>query len=181
MPSGVYKHKSGYKRPPMTQEQKDKISASKKLNPTKYWLGKERSDETKDKISLARKGFKHSEETLEKFKGRDSWNKGLKGYRAGEESHLWKGGITPINEQIRKSLEYKQWRKEVFERDNFTCQICGNNESGNLNADHIKPFAYYSELRFDINNGRTLCIDCHKKTDTYGHKAHKHKQIDDGV
>ena len=66
-------------------------------------------------------------------------------------------------------IEYKLWRATVFERDNYTCIIwCGNNKSGNLEADHIKPFAYYPELRFAIDNGREHCVErCHKTTDTY--------------
>lgn len=84
----------------------------------------------------------------------------------GEDNYNWKGGITPINTKIRNSLVYKMWRKNVFERDNYTCQIC--NQRGNkLHADHIKPFALYPKLRLSINNGRTLCVPCHKKTDTY--------------
>ena|SRR3990167_5144562 len=82
----------------------------------------------------------------------------------------YKGGITLIHEKIRKSFEYKLWRKAVFERDGFACVWCGNSKSGILNADHIKPFAHYPELRFAIDNGRTLCVDCHRKTDTYGRK-----------
>ena len=89
---------------------------------------------------------------------------------SGKKSHWWKGGITPINEAIRKSLEYKLWRKAVFERDSYTCIWCGDDKSGNLQADHIKPFSLYKKLRFKINNGRTLCVACHKKTDTYGKK-----------
>ena len=81
---------------------------------------------------------------------------------------MWKGGITPINIKIRMSLEYKLWRRAVFERDNYQC-IWGGKEHGNkLNADHIKRFSDYPELRFAIDNGRTLCADCHRKTDTYG-------------
>jgi 5-methylcytosine-specific restriction endonuclease McrA len=64
---------------------------------------------------------------------------------------------------------YLEWRNNVFERDNFTCQDC-DQIGGYLNADHIKPFAFYPELRFELSNGRTLCHDCHKKTDTYGVK-----------
>lgn len=69
----------------------------------------------------------------------------------------------------RSRYECTEWRKQVFERDNYTCQECGS-RGGRLNADHIKPWCIFPELRFDINNGRTLCIKCHKKTDTYGWK-----------
>lgn len=82
--------------------------------------------------------------------------------------------------KIRQSWAYKIWRKNVFERDNFTCQNCGvKNGCGKsiyFNADHIKPFALYPELRFSIDNGRTLCVDCHKKTGTYGRGAIFRKQ-----
>ncbi len=88
----------------------------------------------------------------------------------GEKSYLWKGGITPINKAIRNSLEYSLWRKSVFERDNWTCVWCGQ-RGGKLNADHIKPFALFPELRFAIDNGRTLCEICHRTTDTYAVKT----------
>ena len=91
----------------------------------------------------------------------------------GNKSGFWRGGVTPINLKIRHSFEYKLWREAVFKRDNYQC-IWGGKEHGNkLNADHIKPFSQYPELRFAIDNGRTLCENCHKKTDTYGHKATK--------
>lgn len=88
--------------------------------------------------------------------------------RKGDRAGGWKGGITPKNTLIRSSIEYKLWRKSVFERDNFSCIFCG--ARGVLNADHIKPFASYPELRFAIDNGRTLCVPCHKKTPTYGNR-----------
>lgn len=88
----------------------------------------------------------------------------------GDKSHFWKGGITKDSKIIRSSYDYKSWRESVFERDNHTCQLC-NTRGGVLNADHIKPFAYFPELRFDINNGRTLCLGCHKQTDTYMGRA----------
>lgn len=88
----------------------------------------------------------------------------------GANNHNWKGGITPINTKIRNSTEYRDWRVAVFERDDYTCQECGS-RGVTLNADHIKPFAYYPELRLCIDNGRTLCVPCHKLTDTYMGKA----------
>lgn len=80
---------------------------------------------------------------------------------AGENNPAWKGGITPINKALRQSFEYEEWRKSVFERDLYTCQDCGQ-IGGYLHADHIKRFAEYPDLRFEVSNGQTLCINCHK-------------------
>lgn len=63
---------------------------------------------------------------------------------------------------VRRSAEYKEWRKAVFERDNYTCQLCGV-RGVRLNAHHKKPFATFHNLRTDINNGITLCERCHRK------------------
>lgn len=91
---------------------------------------------------------------------------------SGKNNCNWRGGITPENRRIRCSYEYKVWRAFVFERDNYTCQHCGQ-RGGTLHADHIKKFADHKELRLTVDNGRTLCVACHKKTDTYG----SHKDI----
>lgn len=81
-------------------------------------------------------------------------------------------GLTPLHKRIRESKSYKEWRTAVFKRDNYTCQECGiksgNGKTIELNPHHIKAFTDYPELIFDVNNGKTLCIDCHKKTDTFG-------------
>ena len=80
---------------------------------------------------------------------------------SGSNCHLWKGGITTKNHIDRTCREYKQWRALVFKRDSFACQKCGDSRGGNLNAHHIKPFAIFPELRFNVNNGITLCEKCH--------------------
>ncbi len=89
----------------------------------------------------------------------------------GERHWNWQGGKTQELRSLRNSLEYKLWRKAVFERDHYICIWCGDGSGGNLHADHIKPFALFPELRFAIDNGRTLCVPCHKKTPTWGHKT----------
>lgn len=89
----------------------------------------------------------------------------------GKNASNWRGGVNPINDTIRKSIKYKKWRISVFKRDKYTCQNCGDNKGGKLNAHHIKSFSKYSKLRFDISNGITLCEDCHKLTSNYLHKA----------
>ena len=174
------------------------------------FYGKQHSVETKKKISLKNKGKKpwnkqiaHSPETRKKISealkkkfpnGRQfsletklkisnaSKRLGLKPpVMRGENNYNWKGGITPINEKIRKSLEYKEWRTAIFKRDNYTCVWCGIHsglgKAVTLQADHIKPFALYPELRLIVENGRTLCENCHKKTDTFAGKIKNYKII----
>lgn len=110
------------------------------------------SDEHKKKISEKHKGKKFTPEQRAKLCGKNHPN--------------WKGGLTSLTRKIRNSLEYKLWRKAVLQRDDYSCIWCGR--TINLHVDHIKPFALYPELRFAIDNGRTLCFDCHKTTPTYG-------------
>lgn len=113
-----------------------------------------------------RVGFEHSEETKKRISevqiGRVPWN-------------LGKGTKSSKNELTRKCKQARLWRKAVFERDDYTCQECGQ-RGGDLHAHHIKPFAYFPELRFAIDNGATLCVKCHKQTDTFGKKADKFKK-----
>lgn len=99
------------------------------------------------------------------------WKRENKDLFSGENSATWEGGKTTKNATIRASSEYKLWRKAVFERDDYQCIWCesksGKDKNVVLHADHIKPFAYFPELRFELSNGRTLCSDCHKYTASY--------------
>ncbi len=106
-------------------------------------------------ISKARKGKKFTEEHKQALKG-------PRPNQRGENSHSWKGG----NKQDRgqgQLIEYRLWRADVFERDNFTCILCSN-RGGKLNAHHIKKWADFTHLRYEVSNGATLCVPCHNKT-----------------
>ena len=121
------------------------------------------------------------------------WNKGISpteevrdkiraSVLRGENHPSWKGGITPLVMSVRKCYKYIEWRKSVFARDDFTCQDCGarskRGASVHIEAHHIKEFskifnnhnikkykqAIDCKELWDINNGITLCLDCHNKT-----------------
>ena len=88
--------------------------------------------------------------------------------KQGAKNVGWKGGVTVERQRLYNTLEMKNWRRSIFQRDNYICQECESQQQ--LNAHHIKQVAGYPELQFDIDNGKTLCLECHKKTDTYGGK-----------
>lgn len=84
--------------------------------------------------------------------------------KRGENSRFWCGGINGENDAIRHRFEYKNWRTNVYERDKYTCQCCGN-FAGRLNAHHIYQFSDYENLRYNEDNGITLCTKCHDSTE----------------
>ena len=165
-----------------SEETKRKISLARigKKNPN---YGKHPSKETKRKMSESHKAENLSEETRRKLReshknntanlghhhsveAKKKMSEAHKGLYIGENNPAWKGGITPEYLILRTSSRYQDWRKAVYERDNYTCQICGirsgNGKTVVLEAHHKKSFSEYSELRFEISNGITLCKSCHK-------------------
>lgn len=83
--------------------------------------------------------------------------------RRGANNRFWKGGINGENDTLRHRSEYKNWRDLIYNRDNYTCQCCGK-AGGRLNAHHIYPFSDYEDLRYSVDNGLTLCENCHDST-----------------
>lgn len=147
-----------------------KRSEEARLKMRNAHLGKKQSPELIKKRIESRKnnGYRHSQATREKMSASQ---------KKGPDHPFWRGGVTPANKVIRRSLEFKLWREAVFKRDNWTCVWCGV-RGGVLHPDHIKPFAYYPELRFAIDNGRTLCKPCHMTTDTWGHHGQTFRKYD---
>lgn len=137
-------------------------------NPSQLFIIKEKVKQT----NLKRFGKEHYRQTKEykdKFEATCMKKYKVKHYMqteyyrkkySGENSYLWKGGITLENQKIRNSLEYKEWRQAVFDRDDYTCQVCGK-RGGKLHAHHIENFADNKELRFNIDNGATVCLEHH--------------------
>jgi len=101
----------------------------------------------------------HTEETKRKI------SESRKGKMVGENNPAWKGGLRSQNYIERRKFQ-RELQKTVLERDDYTCQMC-DQRGGDLQVDHIQSWADYIELRFDINNCRTLCVRCHYKI-TYG-------------
>lgn len=92
--------------------------------------------------------------------------------KIGNLANNWQGGKTDERRTLMSREEYKQWRMNCFERDEYTCQCC-EKVGGKLECHHIKSWSEFPELRLDINNGITLCRECHKLTDNYGAKSIK--------
>lgn len=156
----------------------------KKSEFTKAW-NKGLTKETDSRLSYARPtSFQ---------KGLSPWNKGKEFLAVrGSNNNFWKGGVTPLNTAIRFLKESKNWKKSILSRDNYTCVEC-KSHGVKFHVDHIKRFAdvvkeFLSEYNqfsphedketllrlartykpfFDLSNGRTLCVDCHKKTPSY--------------
>lgn len=85
-----------------------------------------------------------------------------------------KEGAIKAVQTIEKKYGKDYWKKIGSKGGaNGTGHAFGHGKRVDLQADHIKPFAMYPELRFDVDNGRTMCIPCHKLTDTYGGKTLK--------
>lgn len=94
----------------------------------------------------------------------------------GEHAPAWiedRSKIRNEDHSERQNAYMKEWRLKVYERDDYTCQMCGmKSHAGNpvvLNAHHIKPFSKNKALRTNVDNGITLCEECHKKT--YKHES----------
>lgn len=138
------------KRKPMSSKTKLKISKALKGNTNRRgMIGRKHTFEERKKLSLSMRG---------------------------EKNPRWLGGLTNVYRVFRNSLNCRQWRSDIFTRDNFTCQICNDSSGGNLEAHHIKKVSiifkdykiktdkdiFDCEELWNLNNGVTLCKKCHR-------------------
>lgn len=195
-----------------TEKAKEKMRLAA-LGHKGYWLGRKHKSETIEKMRLANIGEKNpmfgKKISIEHNKkihksGVDNYfygkhhtietkkiiSKANKGRLVGEKNPSWKGGIKSLASMIRELDEYAQWRTNIFQKDDFSCIICKDNTSGNLEAHHKKEFYLifqeflktYSQFSpiddketlvrlatayepfWNLNNGGTLCKKCHNLT-----------------
>lgn len=162
------KHFSAESKLKMSISHKKRTSSKDYIHPM---LGKKHSEETKQHWRDIRKGIDfRSKETIERV--RKEWSK-----NRGDKNPQWKGGKSPVPRIVRTMPEYYEWRKKNYIRDDYTCQICGD-RGGKLEVDHIVPFSFILEVEciidrytarkceflWDIENGRTLCVECHHES-----------------
>lgn len=150
---------------PQTEEVKKKLSAANKgrrMSPAtefsserlrSMWADPEHKKSVSKKISIANKGRELSEAHIMKMKK-------PRPHLRGENSPSWKGGC---KNHDRRDAKYRDWQLSVLSRDDYTCRWC-RRRGGKLNAHHVLSWRDNHELRYDVSNGVTLCLDCHNKT-----------------
>lgn len=178
MPTGIYKR---------TQEHKNKLrnlrlgkapwnkgkklgfipSCAYKKGHIPWSTGKKlpHSIEWKKNMSERLKGHIVSEETRLKISIINSkpapWLAGEKSYlfnKFGENHPRWIKDRTKLKKSNRKGdTAFREWRMNVYRRDNFKCKIFNQDCVGRIEAHHILRWADHPELRYEINNGITLC------------------------
>lgn len=116
------------------------------LNP---FFGKTHTEIVRKAIRERSKGKHYSKET-EFQKGMKPWN-----YKK-DRSSLKK-------DDRRNDPAYQEWRRQVYLRDGFECKMSNSDCSGKIEAHHILGWSEYAELRYNLNNGITLCHAHHPR------------------
>lgn len=158
--------RKGWKMPPRTVEHRRNLGIANK--------GKKRTQEFKDRVGdffrgrpsprkgvplLARRGKLHSEETKRHLS--NYW----KGKRKGQEHPRWvdNRNLLAKASEKRNDTSHHEWARNVKMRDKWKCKIENKNCSGRLEAHHILTWREFPELRYQLNNGITLCHAHHPR------------------
>jgi hypothetical protein len=155
---------------PRTEETRQKIRLTRlgkhypklslaKIGEKNHFFGKQHTKEWKEETRERLKPFFYK-------KGQKSncyWKGKKNPHITGSKNPRWKGGISQECIKIRNSPAYDNWRRTILIRDRWTCKRCGQ-KNIKIEVHHIKSFKDYPDLRFDIQNGITLCINCHMLT-----------------
>ena len=136
--------------------------------------GYKQTEEHKMKVKLSRTSEQRRQDAIKAgngkwMKGRTAWNKGLKGFRAGEKrpgsipkgelngNYIKDRSLLVKNERKDLDYAYMDWSKRVKDRDKWKCRIANEDCKGRLESHHILGWKSHPELRYQLNNGITLC------------------------
>ncbi len=135
-----------------------------------------------EKCVECHKELMRQNKVMYKFKERDF--KGEKNpmhgrQRFGKENPNYKSSKTDEEREKERLVEgYGIWRKQVYERDSYTCQSCGYDKGNILIAHHLDGWDWCKDKRLEVDNGITLCKPCHKKFhDRYGYGNNTKQQF----
>lgn len=125
-----------------------------RINDKHPFFGKKHTENTIKKMKINHKGTsgkKYSEESVERM--------------SGENNHRWIKDRNELKKSEDKRLDsaYMNWRRLVYKRDSFKCKINNSDCISQVEAHHILPWRDYIELRYDVNNGITLCKHHHPR------------------
>lgn len=97
-----------------------------------------------------------------KYCSKECYFKSVSLRQQGDKHHNWKGGVTEQRDKVRTHPLYKDWRKKVFERDDYTCQSCFS-KGLEIHAHHMSSYKDNPKERLKLANGITLCGECHRQ------------------
>jgi hypothetical protein len=161
-----------------TKKYRDKLSKIRLEKMAKF--GFLNSPETRQKMRLAKLGKPSGQKPMLNKKHSEKSKEKISQSMSGSKNPAWKGGLSSLGKQIRKSLKYRNWRLKVYKRDNWTCQNC-KIRGIKLEPHHIKSLsnilldnniktitdAFNCKELWDIKNGISLCKKCHSETDNF--------------
>ena len=132
---------------------------------------------------ICSKEFKSAPSKNSKFCSKECYNEWMSINKCGDKNSSWNPNITDEDRiNGRNILGYKKWRKSIYARDNYTCQHCGDDMGGNLNAHHIESYNNNPDLRTTLSNGITLCKDCHDEFhNQYGRGNNTRSQLNEWI
>lgn len=156
---------------PHTEEAKQKMRDARLRNPTRYWANKELPAHVRD--AQLKSVIGNSFAKGKTHKNSDSFKEKTRLRMLGDKNPRWVKDRSKLQRysdasKDRRSSAYNEWRKRVLLRDNFTCKIANPECIGRIEAHHILGWTQYPELRYEINNGITLC-----------HFHHPRKRVDE--
>lgn len=163
MPSGIYKRIDTKVKATCLECKKEfRRSPSAFSSKTNKGCGKYCSNSCKNNFNWANPEYRQHMSDIHKNKKQslETIKKRFKNYK-GENHYRWRENRTLIKDAYgsreRRSSIYKDWRRRICNRDNWKCKINNKDCSGRLEVHHILGFTEYPELKYDINNGITLC------------------------